>query len=84
MIRHSDMEMMVMREEACTHSSVSRKSIGRSTRVRQEAQESLDHGFHGRSTRGRVGRFRAGWSESFHCLAHGPGMNRAGMYRLSV
>lgn len=91
MIRHSDMEMMVMREEAYgTHSSVSRRSIGRSTRVGQEAEgaredeESLDHGFHGRGREGRVGRLRAGWSEPFHCLAHGPGMNRAGVYRLSM
>lgn len=38
MIRHSDMEVMVMREEACTHSSMSSRSIGRSTRVRQEAE----------------------------------------------
>lgn len=39
MIRHSDMEMMVMREEAYrTHSSVSRRSIGRSPRVTQEAE----------------------------------------------
>ena len=30
--------MMVMREEACTHSSISRRSIRRSTRVRQEAE----------------------------------------------
>ena len=78
------MEMMVMREEAYGGASGEAPGSGRRQREPGKMQESLDHGFHGRRRKGRVGRFRAGWSESFHCLALGPGMNRAGVYRLSM